>query len=611
MRSLGKEDSQKTMRALVLVQSAQRQSAYGRYAGEILRAEGLNWYQIEEMGGQDLAYLASFGLVILTHCFARPDEIAALLEFVHLGGRLVVFRPSVRLGQALGLYPRFVAQKEGYVRIEASHPAGKGLCSQSFQFHGMADHWGMPEGTPLTAAAWLQSERDAPSTTPALIVGPWGDGQVAIFAYDLAATVALLRQGDPALANALSSGKDGLYRPSEHFTGYLDPACAHIPQADVHTALLVSVIDQITECPMPRLWYYPRPSQRSVLIVTSDDDWSQVSEFEALMAAVEERGGHITFYVVPGTHISKELVQEWEKRGHVFSVHPDCRSLVGLPADLGSFGVDEQYQLLTEMLRTSVHNHCKQFDRPAHTIRQHALRWCGYVDAAKTLGELGVKMELNYYSILPYAASYMTGSGRPIKLVDESGRVLDVFQQSTVLSEDTTIGTHSFSPNWSTSEALARVETMLSANIKQYYTPITLNAHPVSFATYSRRFVEGVLDSAQGHAMPIVSADEWLTFTLARYEAEFLKVRYDGTTLEFVLRTQTQPTELTLSWPLGDRTIRSVFLDGKRRPACTESLWEQSFGMLQLTASRREHLIQVEFVPRTGHTDGDALHDDR
>jgi hypothetical protein len=599
------------MRALVLVRGEQRENAYGRYVGELLRAEGLNWYQIEDLEGQDVDHLSSFGLIILTRCYARPSEIAALLEYARHGGRLVVFRPSIRLGQALGLHPRFTAQKKGYVLVDGSHPVGGGLCDQSIQFHGVAEHWDIPEGSPLSAAAWLQSERDAHSDAPALVVGPCRSGQIAVFAYDLPATVAAIRQGDPSLANTLSSGKDGTYRPSEQFTDHLDTACAHIPQADVHTALLSSTIDQLIEYPMPRLWFYPNPYQRSVLIVTSDDDWSQVSEFEALMDAVEARGGHITFYVVPGTNISREMVSAWEKRGHVFSVHPDFRSLVGAPANLLDYGMDEQYLFLPDMLQTSVQDYHEQFGRPVNTIRQHALRWCGYIDAAKTLEELGVKMELNYYSILPYAASHMTGSGRPVKLVDESGRILDVFQQATVLSEDTTIGTHSFSPNWSTAEALARVDAMLSANAEQYYTPIALNAHPVSFATYSGRFVEGVLDSAREHAMPIASADEWLAFTLARYEAEFAAVEYDGTTLKFVLCTQIQPSELTLTWPLGEQTIRSVFLDGEQQPVLVESLWGRPFGMLHLTASQKEHLVQVDFDPRPGLADGDTLHEDQ
>jgi hypothetical protein len=86
-------------------------------------------------------------------------------------------------------------------------------------------------------------------------------------------------------------------------------------------------------------------------------------------------------------------------------------------------------------------------------------------------------MEVNYYSIQAFAAGYMAGSGRPMKFVDERGAVLGIFQQPSMLSEDTTIGTHSFSPHWSTAEALGRVRAVLDDSVQRYYMPICLNAH--------------------------------------------------------------------------------------------------------------------------------------
>jgi hypothetical protein len=51
---------------------------------------------------------------------------------------------------------------------------------------------------------------------------------------------------------------------------------------------------------------------------------------------------------------------------------------------------------------------------------------------------------------------------------------------------------------------------------QRYYTPVTINSHPVSFATYSQPLIEANWQAAQRHGMPIVSADTWLDWTTCR-----------------------------------------------------------------------------------------------
>lgn len=592
------------MKALLLVRGDQRENAYGPYTGEILRAEGFNWYQVEQFDAQDADYLSTFGLVLLTRCFLTQPQIQELVTYVERGGRLLCFRPPLRLAQALGLQPTYKAHKGGYLRIDGRHPVGQGLCQEAIQIHGMAEEWELPDGSALRTAAWLGADRTGPLERRGLIVGSLGAGAVAILAYDLPATVASIRQGDPMRANTLSAGLDGIYRPSELFVDHLDAACALLPQADVHSALLASVIEWLVGHPVPRLWYYPRPAQRSVVIMTSDDDWSKIEEFEQLIGAVEQRDGRITFYLVPGTHVTEELAERWGARGHVFSVHPDLQAL---PEDVrqgfqpgwmktpGS--LDEQYALEEPMLTASVKNHEQRFAVKVRTVRHHAARWRGYVEAARILEGLGVQMDFNYVSIWPFSATYMIGSGRPMKFVEEDGQIIEVFQQSTLYSEDVILAPFVFSLKWSTEHTLSHVEHMLTRNLEETYTPIGLNSHPVSFASYSSQFVEGFLDMATGRGVPIVTGEAWLDLTLARYEMEFESITWQNSTLRFTLRAGARTGETTVMVPLGQHKIGRVTVDGTESDVTMARLWGREYALLHLAQPQPAYHVQVDYIP--------------
>ena len=68
----------------------------------------------------------------------------------------------------------------------------------------------------------------------------------------------------------------------------------HLPQADIHALLLGNAINAIAKHPQPRLWYYDTPETKSTVVLDSDDDYSPLEAFEALMDSVEAHDGHIT-----------------------------------------------------------------------------------------------------------------------------------------------------------------------------------------------------------------------------------------------------------------------------------------------------------------------------
>ncbi len=498
---------------LLIHSSGDSHSTYIRYLAEILRTEGFADFDEAELSALDAATLVAHDLVVLPRLTPSYSQREMLVNYVAQGGRLLAFLPEARLASCLGLTPTFRGVDDGYLHIDPARPTLQGLNTEPVQIIVPAVAWCLAEGAQVTVLAWVRGgpHSSVSDEIPAVVWSRVGQGEAVLFAYDLPHAVARLRQGDPAHADLCFAGLDGIYRPSELFVGQLPVEQMLLPQADVQTALLARLIEALA--PRPRLWYYPTANQRSVMVMTSDDDWSTIEQFEALLAGMRQRQARCTFYVVPKTRLSRELMDAWEQEGHVFSVHP------ALPSDTTSALKSEEPQavVVARMVQENITRHRQEFGRTPRTIRHHAVRWLGYVDAARRLAELGIEMDMNYVSVFPFSLGYMAGSGRPLRFVDADGSIIPCFQQPTLWTEECLIHPQMiFSFKWTAERALAETGKLIRRAAREFYTPVTINSHPVSFATYSSPLVEGAWDAALAEGMPIISADEWLTWTQAR-----------------------------------------------------------------------------------------------
>lgn len=483
-------------------------SRYSHYLAEILRMEGFVDFAEQDLSALDGNLLAQHDLVILPRAALSRAQMGQLVDYVHHGGRLITFQPEPQLTEELGLRPSYRGLDGGLLHIDAPHPALVGLCSEPVQVVTPAVEWSIDSAEGVSELAVIRpTANGAQEGVPGVVYAKLGRGAAVLFSYDLPHTVARLRQGNPEHVDLCFAGLDGIYRPSELFVGQLPLEQMLIPQADLHSALLARLIEELA--PRPRLWYYPHAEQNSVLIMTSDDDWSTLPQFEKLLDGLRRRQARCTFYVVPKTNLSRDKIEAWEAEGHTFSVHP------ALEADtVHEMKIEEpQSRLVGPMLAENIERYQREFGRPVRTIRQHAVRWQGYVDAARELSALGVRMDLNYIAISPFLG-YMCGAGRPLRFVDEAGGLIDCFQQPTHWTEECLIHPEFvFSFKWTVEHALAETGSIIRRAARRYYTPVALNSHPVSFATYSSPLIEGNWDTAVEEGMPILSADDWLDWT--------------------------------------------------------------------------------------------------
>ena len=499
---------------LVLHARGDRHSRYSRYLVELLRLEGFVDYVEADLAHVRATTLAEHELVLLPRVATTLAQAELLAEYVRDGGRLIAFQPDTGLARHFGLRPTHRGIAAGYLHIATRHPEVAGLFAGPVQIVVPAVGWTPMEGVAPTTLAEVRTKRPqfTADRIPGVVLARLGQGEAILWSYDLPHAIARLRQGDPDRADLCLAGLDGIYRPGELFLGQLDPECESVPQADVQTALLARAIEFLA--PRPRLWYYPEATQRGALVMTSDDDWSTVEQFEQLVKGLRERGATATFFVVPDTRLPESLIRKWEEEGHSFSVHP------ALPADYRKPPPPSEVQAvaLPAMLHDNIIRHQRSYGRPVRTIRNHCVRWLGYVEAARLLASEGVRMDCNFLgSCLPAGLNYLCGSGRPLRFVDTDGAVIDCFQQPTSWTEECLINPSMiFSMKWPDHQAILETTRLLRRAASEFYTPITINSHPVSYATYTRDLIEANWDAARRAGLPILSADRWLAWTEAR-----------------------------------------------------------------------------------------------
>lgn len=499
----------------ILHDPSDRRSRYSHYLAELLRSEGFIHFTEADLSTLTESDLSDEDLLILPRVALSAAQMDYLHDYIHSGGRLLALLPDAEFVARLGLQPQHRAIDGGYLQINSGSSQMAGLCTETVQVIVPAVNWQVTDEKSATVFAHIQ--RDAETTDariPGVVWSQIGEGSVALFAYDLPHTVARLRQGNPEHVDLCYGGLDGIYRPSELFVDQLPVEKMYLPQADIHTALLARVIEELA--PSPRLWYYPEAEQQSVMIMTSDDDWSTLDQFDTLLAGLAKRNAHCTFYVVPKTKLDETYMEKGENAGHTFSVHPalEADTVHGLTAQ------EPQSRLVRPMLAENINRHAKDFQRTPRTIRQHAVRWLGYVDAAQVEADLGIRMDLNYIAVSPYLG-HLCGSGRPMRFVDTDGTLIDCFQQPTHWTEECLIHPEFvFSFKWSVEKAVAETATIINRAANEFYTPIAINSHPVSFATYSSPLIEANWETALEAGMIIQSADEWLEWTEVRYQLE-------------------------------------------------------------------------------------------
>ena len=568
------------MGMLILTQPGNRANTYGPYTTAVLKAEGFADLDVKPIGRESLAQLDVYDAVIVTPCLPRRAYVERLVSYVKAGGRLIALRPSRLLALELGLAPTDTAAFPAYVRPLPGSSISAGVPHESVQTHLPADNYEplqLPAGAREIARIFV--EADVETSYPAVLHFPLDKGQVVVFNYDLAQAVALIRQGNPTHYGWRTLGFGNPYRPNDMYSGHLDPRRMHLPQADIHAMLLGNAVNAIARNPQPRLWYYDSPETKSVVVLDSDDDYSPLEAFEALMDSVEAHNGHISIYLMLGpskyTIATPERVEGWRARGHSFGIHHNAFD--------PQYVNEEQDAVMEEIVRRDTDYFREHYGGEAVIAnRNHCLGWKGYVDLPRIYEDVGVVLDTNLLSIRHEWLQYTNGSGHPGKFVDTDGEIIEVFQQLTQAYDDASVKARLSSDP--VGEAKATRQVMVEKK-ERYFSPLTMLSHPVSFYTYSSAYQNQSWDYANELGLPILSAFAWAAFLRARDQAQVSHSTWENGNFACEVSGSSPSGSFTLMVPLQNGETPRATVDGEAVDVSLQDAYGWTYALVPVPIS--------------------------
>ena len=562
------------MRQWLLIRSSQPENVYGRFAGEILKSEGFNGFDLVDLDAESLPELTADDVAILTRCFLHKAEIEQLLAMVRNGARLICLQPSWTLAAQLGWKSRKRVTYPGWIDIAEGYP-GSGTPIQAHV--PIAEYDPPDQNAAYTIAARAVRSDWTNADCPAAVVQSVGRGKIALFFYDLPEAVARIRFGNPDLASHLTSGQWGWPHASDLFDGHVDERVINLPQADFHGQFLAKVLTDIAAHPQPRLWYYPDAAQRSAAVFQSDGDLSEPQQFAALSDCLLQHRGAGTFYLMAQTKLTPSCVADLRAKGHTFGPHV-----------FGVDGEDDLYFRFPQRLDEETQRFKQRFGEPSRTIQCHYAPWMGYMNWLADHVRHGYRLLFAYLSIPPQRLNtYMCGSGRPIRFYDRDGTTYPCWQQPVISYDDSSLA--ELMGN-NPAPLLEKFEANLQASINRTHSAFGILSHPVSFCTYSRPYMEACFDRLTAEGVPICNGDQWCDHLERRDAVRVRTLVNDDNSLTCIVSNLTG--RQTLMIPLA--TGHAPQLDGATRVRRLE----QDYLFIPLEGDGSEIHLNIPAVPK-------------
>jgi hypothetical protein len=488
---------------------------YSSYLTEILRNEGLDAFTTLDASLLSSSVLSNFDVLILGQTTLTTSQVTVLTNWVQGGGKLVAMRPDPQLAGLLGLSTAGSTLTNAYLKADTTTGPGVGITPLTMQYHGIADRYTL---NGATAVATLYSNASTATPNPAVTLRGVGGGQAAAFTYDLARSVVLTRQGNPAWAGQERDGVLGV-RPDDMFFGakagdvqpdWLDTSKIAIPQADEQQRLLLNLITKMeaSRLPLPHFWYLPRGLKAAVAM--SGDDHALggtafhfdrfMSESPPNCVVANWECVRSTSYIYPESPLTNAQAASYTAAGFEVALHPSdgCNTVPDTPARWSSI-FDTQLAAFAAKF-TSI---------PAPvTSRTHCVEWPDWASEPKIELAHGIRMDGNYYHFsqawIGDKPGFLNGGGFPMRFADSDGSLIDVYQQNTNMDDE--------AGQLYPSTVNALLDNATGPN--GYYGVFGTNMH--TDAATIKPDEDAIVASAQAHGVPVISYKQLLTWVDGR-----------------------------------------------------------------------------------------------
>ena len=546
---------------------------FGSYLPEILRGEGLDEFDVAEVGSVGPQTLAAHDVVVLGHTSLSDAQVSMFSAWVQGGGNLVAMRPDKKLAGLLGLVDAGGTRDEGNLTSVAG-----GVTGASMRFHGSADLYGLAGASPV---ATLDNGRPAVTLRD---VGGAG-GQAAAFTYDLARSVVYTRQGNPAWAGTERDNNAEAIRSDDMFFGgtqpdWVDLSRVQVPAADEQQRMLANLVIGMENdrMPLPRFWYLPRGLKAAVVLTGDDHNYNlggtngQFNRYladsppgcsVALWQCVRS-----TSYLFPGTSVSNAQAAAFQAQGFELALH---LWVSGNPAG-----------------QTSGDGNCHNFPSPASVAsdlaqqlaffrqtypslaapvsnRNHCIIYSDWSSVPNAELGQGIRLDANYYywpdSWVADRPGFFTGSGFPQRFAETNGALIDVYQAATQLTDE------------SGQDVASEISVLLDNAIGPagYYGVITANMHTDD---PDNPGADAIIAAAQARGVPVVSARQMLTWLDGRNTSSFQGLAFSGGRLSFSVAQGAGATGLQAMLPASGPTgaLQAIARNGQPVAFATQTI---------------------------------------
>ena len=582
-------------------------NAFTTYMAEILRAEGLNEFTVEDIRKVTSSRLGTYDAVILGDMRLTKAQARRISKWVLAGGNLIAMRPDKQLAALLGLTTHSATLSNAYLRIDTSSGAGVGIVEDTIQFHGTADVYSL---NGAIAIAQLYTTATTPVTFPAATLNRAGRGQAAAFVYDLARSVIYTRQGNPAWSGEPRDGQHGPVRTDDLYFGaanfdpqpdWVDLSKVSIPQADEQQRLLVNLILKMnfTKRPLPRFWYFPS-GHKAVVVMTGDDHGIQSAtarRFNDFLAA-SPAGCSVkdwqcirsSSYLAVGPRLRRSLndsqVSRYNELGFEVGVHVDSVPSCSNPtiSELDTSYTSDLAALTAQF---------PSLPSP-HTDRRHCVGWRDFDSPPLVELKHGIRFDTNYYywpsSWIKNRVGMFTGSGMPMRFADRNGNLLDVYQAATQMTDE------------SGQSYPMHIDKLLDNAIgpTEFYGAFVANMHNDLSGTgwkYPGPGANQIVASAKAHHVPVVSAEQMLTWVDGRNASSFGSLIWRDNTLSFSISADSRARNLLAMLPMSNLagTLTHIAFAGKPVRFSIESRNGVSYALFAASSGT----YQAVYVGRT------------
>lgn len=487
--------------------------SYGKYYAEILRTEGLNYFDVKDIASVSASTLSSYDAVVLGETSLTQPQADMFSAWVNAGGNLVAMRPDIKLASLLGLTSTGASLSNAYMLVDTATAPGKGIVGQTIQYKGTADKYSLSGANQVAA---LYSDAGSSTDNPAVTyrnVGSKG-GTAAAFTFDLAKSIIALHQGNKAWAGQDRDG-DGTMRSNDLFFGartgdvqpdYVDLNKVNIPQADEQQRLLANVIIEATKDvqPMPRFWYLPHDYKAAVVMAGDDHGLTEsvgirttynnfLNSSPTDCSMIDWQCVRSSGYIYENSGITPAHALQFSNLGfevadHVPGAGHGCTNYTSL-ANLNS--------LYDDSLAAYKVNYGNLPDQ--RTTRFHCYDESDWDSQPKAELAHGMRYDLNYTtypaSWIGTKAAIVTGSAMNMRFTDVSGAMIDVYQGVTNFEN-------------TTSPASTINAVLSSATGADGYYGIFGTHYDMSGDSYDKT----VFTNVDSHSVPMISSDQALTW---------------------------------------------------------------------------------------------------